>query len=70
MSRQGLVAAIDGDPSVREPLPDRWSGLGCTAQAFSSADAFRSPRRLDRSDCLLLDLAMPRMSGIELQREG
>jgi FixJ family two-component response regulator len=54
---------------VRESLPDLLRELGFAAQAFSSAEEFLASRYVDKTRCLLLDVAMPGMSGPELQKE-
>ncbi|MEJ0085272.1 MAG: response regulator [Pseudomonadota bacterium] len=64
-----LVAIVDDDESVRESLPDLLRGLGFAAKAFASADAFLSFTEMSRTQCLLLDICMPGMSGPELQLE-
>ncbi|HEV2442282.1 MAG TPA: response regulator [Steroidobacteraceae bacterium] len=63
------VAVIDDDESVRESLPDLLRELGYAAMAFGSAQEFLSSERLPDFHCLILDVAMPGMSGPELQRE-
>jgi FixJ family two-component response regulator len=64
-----LVAVIDDDESVRESLPDLLREFGYAVQAFASAEDFLAAGDLDRMRCLILDVAMPGMSGPELQRE-
>jgi FixJ family two-component response regulator len=64
-----LVSVVDDDESVRESLPDLLRELGYTARAFSSAEEFLASQALDESKCLILDVAMPRMSGPALQQE-
>jgi len=64
-----LVSVVDDDESVRESLPDLLHELGYTARAFSSAEEFLASQALEESKCLILDVAMPRMSGPDLQRE-
>src|SRR5262249_48658174 len=66
---RALVSVVDDDESIRESLPDLLRQLGFAAQAFASADAFLNSDALDRTHCLILDVAMPGMSGPELQRE-
>jgi FixJ family two-component response regulator len=66
---QPLVAIVDDDESVRESLPDLLRGLGFVAKAFASADAFLSFKDMSQTQCLLLDVCMPGMSGPELQQE-
>jgi FixJ family two-component response regulator len=69
MSIPPLVSVVDDDESVRESLPDLLRELGFAAQAFSSAEEFLASSYVDQTRCLLLDIAMPGMSGPDLQRE-
>jgi FixJ family two-component response regulator len=69
MSKRSLVAVIDDDESVRESLPDLVRQFGFAAQAFSSAEAFLASEFVAQTSCLILDIAMPGMSGPDLQRE-
>jgi FixJ family two-component response regulator len=64
-----LVAVVDDDESVRESLPDLLRELGYVSRAFASAEAFLGSGCLRETRCLILDVAMPGMSGPELQRE-
>ena len=64
-----LVAVVDDDESVRESLPDLLRQFGFTAQAFPSAEAFLGSEFVNETRCLILDIAMPGMSGLDLQRE-
>lgn len=64
-----LSVVVDDDESVRESLPDLLREFGFAAQAFSSAEEFLSSDCLDETSCLLLDIAMPGMSGPDLQQE-
>jgi FixJ family two-component response regulator len=64
-----LVSVIDDDESVRESLPDLLREFGFTVTAFSSAEDFLVSASLEQARCLILDVAMPGMSGLELQRE-
>src|SRR6476660_8646305 len=64
-----LVAVVDDDESVRESLPDLLRQFGFAARAFSSAGAFLASDVVSETSCLLLDVAMPGMSGPELQQE-
>ena len=67
--RRLLVAVVDDDESVRESLPDLLSELGYSVRTFSSALEFLASDAVDQAECLLLDIAMPGMTGIELQAE-
>ena len=64
-----LVSVVDDDESVRESLPDLLKELGFAARAFSSAEEFLESDTVLRTECLILDIAMPGMSGPELQHE-
>jgi FixJ family two-component response regulator len=63
-----FVAVVDDDESVRESLPDLLRALGYEAQAFASAQEFLESGCVGKAHCLILDIAMPGMSGPELQR--
>jgi len=64
-----LVSIVDDDESVRESLPDLLREFGFAAEAFSSAEAFLASDVVGETSCLLLDIAMPEMSGPDLQQE-
>jgi FixJ family two-component response regulator len=66
---RSLVAVVDDDESVRESLPDLLRQHGFAAEAFSSGEAFLASDVVGQTSCLLLDIAMPGMSGPEVQRE-
>ena len=69
MVKRSLVSVIDDDESVRESLPDLLRELGYEVEAFSSAEEFLASASIDRTRCLILDIAMPGMSGPDLQRK-
>ena len=69
MDKRSLVTVVDDDESVRESLPDLLRQCGFAAEAFSSAEAFLASDVVSETSCLLLDVAMPGMSGPELQLE-
>jgi FixJ family two-component response regulator len=69
MNERQLVSVVDDDESVRESLPDLLRQLGFDAQAFPSAEAFLASELVGRTGCLILDIAMPGMSGPDLHRE-
>ena len=69
MGKRSLVSVVDDDESVRESLPDLIRQFGFCARAFSSAEAFLASESIGETRCLLLDVAMPGMSGPDLQRE-
>jgi FixJ family two-component response regulator len=64
-----LVSVVDDDESVRESLPDLLRELGFAARAFSSAEEFLASDCVHKTKCLILDVAMPGMTGPDLQRE-
>jgi FixJ family two-component response regulator len=64
-----LISVVDDDESVRESLPDLLREFGFAAQAFSSAEEFLTSDFVSQTKCLILDIALPGMSGPELQRE-
>jgi FixJ family two-component response regulator len=64
-----LVSVVDDDESVRESLPDLLWQFGFAAAAFSSGEAFLVSDVVSETSCLLLDIAMPGMSGPDLQQE-
>ena len=68
-ARLALVSVVDDDESVSESLPDLIKELGFAVQAFASAEDFLASDVVERTDCLLLDIAMPGMTGPELQHE-
>ena len=66
---RSLVSVIDDDESVRESLPDLLKRFGFAVCTFSSAEAFLASDCVSQSGCLILDIAMPGMSGPDLQQE-
>ena len=64
-----LVSIVDDDRSVRESLPDLIRQLGFATRVFSSAREFLESDCIDQTRCLILDVAMPGMTGPDLQRE-
>ena len=68
-NERSLLSVVDDDESMRESLPDLIKEFGFAARAFSSAEEFLSSGSVDETSCLILDIAMPGMSGPELHRE-
>jgi len=64
-----LLTVVDDDESVRESLPDLLKEFGFSARAFSSAQEFLSSDSVRETRCLILDIAMPGMTGFDLQQE-
>ncbi len=69
MAARWLVAVVDDDESVRESLPDLLREFGFNVEAFASAEDFLGSAVLDQTRLLVLDIAMPRMTGPALQQE-
>jgi FixJ family two-component response regulator len=69
MDGRSLIVVVDDDASVRESLPDLLTVLGHDARAFASAEDFLASAIVDQTCCLILDVAMPGMTGPELQGE-
>lgn len=64
-----LVCVVDDDESVRESLPDLLREFGFEVDAFPSAEAFLVSPRAEEARCVIADIAMPGISGPDLQRE-
>ena len=69
MSRAPVVFVVDDDPSVRLSLKFLISTVGLQVESFDSADAFLHRKPLDAPSCLVLDVRLPGLSGLDLQRE-
>jgi FixJ family two-component response regulator len=69
MTPSSLVSVVDDDESVRESLHDLLREFGFTARSFASAEDFLASECVGLTNCLILDVGMPGMSGPELQRE-
>jgi FixJ family two-component response regulator len=69
MRQHALISVVDDDVSLRESLPDLLRMLGFKAKPFASAEDFLASEAFADTQCLLLDVSMPGMSGPELQSE-
>jgi FixJ family two-component response regulator len=69
MVQCSLVSVVDDDESVRESLPDLLRELGYSVRTFSSAEEFLASDCVGETRCLILDIAMPGMTGPDLQQE-
>ena len=69
MAAPPLISIVDDDESVRESLWGLLRSVGFAVNVFASAEEFWNSNQLRNSDCLILDVRMPGMSGIELQRQ-
>lgn len=61
------IAIVDDDESVREAIKSLLNSVGLNAEVFASANDFLDSERVEQTGCLILDLSMPGMSGLELQ---
>ena len=64
-----LVFVVDDDASVRDSLEDLIGSAGLEAQTFASAQEFLASPRPDVPSCLVLDVKLPGLSGLDLQQE-
>jgi FixJ family two-component response regulator len=62
-----LVAIVDDDDSMRSALQGLLKAVGLPAQAFASAEEFLNSGQQHQTGCLIADIRMPGMSGLELQ---
>jgi RNA polymerase sigma factor (sigma-70 family) len=69
MSRAPVVFVVDDDPSVRSSLKFLISTVGLQVESFDSADTFLHRKPPDAPSCLVLDVRLPGLSGLDLQRE-
>jgi FixJ family two-component response regulator len=67
--KDGVVYVVDDDNAVREGLDSLIRSVGLTARTFTSARDFLGASLLDAPGCLVLDVRMPGLSGLDLQRE-
>ena len=68
-ANRSLVSIVDDDESVRESLPDLLKEFGFAVQAFASGEEFLASQFVCETKCLILDVAMPGMSGPAVQQE-
>jgi CheY-like chemotaxis protein len=64
-----LVVVVDDDESVRRSLPGLLGEFGFRSRVFPSAEEFLASDAVSRTDCLVLDVGMPGMTGLDLQQE-
>jgi FixJ family two-component response regulator len=69
IASKSLISVVDDDQSIREALPAMLKQFGFAVQVFSSAQGFLASAYVSQTRCLLLDVAMPGMSGPDLQQE-
>ncbi len=63
-----LISIIDDDESVRDSIQNLVRSAGMRAESFASAEDFLDARHLDDTDCIVLDIRMPGMNGLQLQQ--
>lgn len=68
MARAPLISIVDDDDSLRNSLGNLLRSVGLRVQEFASADAFLASQDVRETACLILDVRMPGMNGLELQR--
>lgn len=68
MTTRALISIVDDDQSVQESLPDLLIELGFAVQVFASGEEFLASDWVDRTECLILDIALLGMSGPEVQQ--
>ena len=64
-----LISIVDDDDSLRNSLDNLIRSVGFHALGFSSAEAFLSSNQAQDTACLILDMRLPGMNGLELQRQ-
>ena len=69
MPKEALISIVDDDESVREATKGLMKSLGLSAQTFACAEDFLSSNRLQLTACLIADVQMPGISGLDLHRQ-
>jgi FixJ family two-component response regulator len=69
MSEIPLIAVVDDDAAIREAVQSLLRSVGLRVAVFASAEDFLRSAQLRAAACLIVDVRMPRMSGLELQRQ-
>jgi FixJ family two-component response regulator len=69
MSEISLIAVVDDDAAIREAVQSLLRSVGFRAETFASAQDFLQSGRLPDMACLIVDVRMPRMSGLALQQQ-
>ncbi len=68
MIETALISIVDDDESIREAIQSLLRSVGFKAKTFASAEQFLQSDQIENTACLILDVRMPGMSGLELQR--
>jgi FixJ family two-component response regulator len=69
IGERGIVFVVDDDPSIREALDSLLRSVGLGVKTFASARDFLASKRPDVPSCLVLDVQLPGLNGLDLQRE-
>ena len=69
MADQPVVFVVDDDPSIRRSLTNLLRSMEFRVETFTTADEYRQSAQVDAPGCLVLDVRLPGMSGLDLQRE-
>ena len=69
MANHSVICVVDDDESVREALRGLMRSVGFAVNVFASAEEFLDSDHLRNTDCLILDVRLPGMNGLELQRQ-
>lgn len=67
VSKVACISIVDDDESIREALKSLLASIGFRTEVFASAEDFLDSGRLQDTDCLIVDIWMPGMGGLELQ---
>ena len=67
-TKEPLISIVDDDPSVRSSTRRLLRSSGMRAEVFASAEEFLQSGHMTETGCLLLDMSMPGINGLELQR--
>jgi len=68
-SKPFLVSIVDDDEAIRNALGNLFESVGLNVETFACAEQFMDFREANERSCLVLDVQLPRMSGLELQRQ-
>jgi FixJ family two-component response regulator len=68
MATAPMISIVDDDDSVRESVKSLLRSVGYRAEVFASAEEFLDSNHIATADCLILDVRMPGISGLDLQR--
>ena len=68
-SKPFVVSIVDDDEAIRNALGNLFESVGLNVETFACAEQFMDFREANERSCLVLDVQLPRMSGLELQRQ-